>query len=457
VTSTSQDWKPLFDWIESHLGGRIVSRRRQGRESGGRPAWFVDVDVDGAIVRTYVRGERDAGFEYSKTYGVERESRILRVLYEAGIPVPEVLGYCPDPSASLLRFVEGRDDFNVGTDRPQREAILRHFVGLLADVHAIDCERFEAVGIERPRTPDELALNDLEIWYTAYERGTRVPDPLVVFATQWLRRNVPARLGHTCLIQGDTGPGNFLFEGERVTAIVDWELAHLGDPMLDLAQVRCRDLYYPIDDLAETLSLYAEASGHPLDLDALRYYSVKAMLITPLALAPVVENLTPEMDHAEWIAQHVFYKRVTPQALAEAIGIELEPVELPEAMPTPQSGLFDILVQNLREEQLPGLEDPFRRARMELTARLAVHLRNRENFAPAIEQQELDDVAALIGPRPANLADARRRLARWILDAGPDQDERLVRFLYRHGVREEFLMRDALGMAENGALSSITR
>ena len=99
---TNPDWERVFPWIEAHLGGRIVRQQRHGRESGGRPAWFVDVDVQGRLVRTYVRGTRDAAFEYSRIYTTERESRVVDALHRAGHPVPGVLGFCPDPPAILM-------------------------------------------------------------------------------------------------------------------------------------------------------------------------------------------------------------------------------------------------------------------------------------------------------------------------------------------------------------------
>ena len=67
-----------------------------------------------------------------------------------------------------------------------------------------------------------------------------VPDPALVFTLRWLRGNVPDVDGPVVLVQGDTGPGNFMFADGRVVAVVDWELAHLGDPMDDIAWLSLR-------------------------------------------------------------------------------------------------------------------------------------------------------------------------------------------------------------------------
>src|SRR5262245_60037062 len=353
------DWSALFPWLERELGGRIRSARRQHRHAGGRPAWFVDLDVGGRELRTYVRGTRDAAFAYTRIYSTEREARLVAALHRAGHPVPAVLAFCPDPPAIAMQFVEGEDDFNRISDPARRDALASHFMELLARAHGLGAEPFEAIGFARPRTPEAFALDDLRVWESSCARAVREPVPLLTFACDWLRRNAPGRAPDTVLVQGDTGPGNFIYAGSRVQAITDWELAHLGDPMEDLALIRSRDLYYRFGDLRERFRLYAELSGRSLDLARVRYYTVKAMTIVPLSLAPVMENLDPRTEHAEWIAQYVFYLRTTAEALAEALGLALEPYAPPDAVPTRFSRLHEILLENLRDEQLPALPDAF--------------------------------------------------------------------------------------------------
>lgn len=449
------DWERVFPWIESRLGGRVVGRRRQGRESGGRPAWFVDVEVGGRVVRTYVRGTRDAAFEYTRTYSTEREAGVVAALHAAGHPVPAVLGYCPDPPAILMEFVEGRDDFHQIRDAAQRDALVRHFVEILVRQHALDTRPFTAVGLEPPKSPEAFALDDLAIWERAYARATREPVPLISFTCDWLRRHAPRRMAESVLVQGDTGPGNFIFDGSRVRAITDWEMAHLGDPMDDLALLRSRDMYYPIGDVRACFELYSKLSGRPLDLAAIRYYTVKAMIIVPLSLAPVMENLDARTEHAEWIAQYVYYERTTAEALAESMGIALEPLEIPDPEPGPRAPLYDILLENLRDEQLPAIDDAYRAFRMQMTLRLARHLRNVDRLGPALDAQELDDLGRLLGRRPASLREGRRALDRLVREQGPRREEELVRHFHRHALRSQALMQGAMGMAEHSRLQPI--
>jgi aminoglycoside phosphotransferase (APT) family kinase protein len=455
VRTSDPDWERLFPWLERALGGRITSVRRQHRHSGGRPAWFVDLDVDGRALRSYVRGTRDTAFEYTRIYSTEREARLVAELQRAGHPVPAVLAFCPDPPAIAMEYVEGDDNFNEIADSAQRDALARHFMELLARAHALGAERFEAIGFARPQAPEDFALDDLRVWESTYLRAVREPVPLLTFACDWLRRNAPERAPETVLVQGDTGPGNFIYSGSRVRAVTDWELAHLGDPMEDLALIRSRDLYYRFGDLRARFELYAQLAGRPLDLTRIRYYTVKAMAIVPLSLAPVMQNLAPRTEHAEWIAQYVFYLRTTAEALAESLGIALDPYAPPDAPATRFSSLHDILLENLRDEQRPAQPDAFLAARLELAIRLAEHLRRAERFGPAYEAAELDDLGELLGRRPASAAEGQRALERGVRDWGARREEQLVRYFHRHAVREEALMRGALGLAEGRGLSPI--
>jgi len=448
-------WEPLFPWIESQLGGRIVRRDRQGRESGGRYAWYVDVEVGGEVRKTYVRGTRDDSFSYVDVYSTRREAEILRVLHAEGVPVPEVLAFHEDPQAAVLAHVDGEDNFNLCTDPAERDSVMEHFLEILAQLHAVDVSLFEKAGVLIPKTPEEIALNDLDVWQSTYEKGVREPLPILTFACQWLRRNVPRKNVDPVLCQGDTGPGNLLFEDGRVTALVDFELAHVSDPMTDIACVRSRDLYTPVDRFAERVQRYGELSGREIDFEALTFYNVKTQALVPMALAPVMEKLHAGTEHAEWIAQHVFYLRTTAQSLAEATGLALEEPELPAPRPTRFSHYYDMLIENLEEEQSPSITDPFLKNRMWFASRLARHLRHGDRLGVAFDEQELDDMAELLGKRPSDVTEGHRAMHQLVLDSGPDRDEAFIRYFYRHARREEMLMEGALGMCEGAQLSPL--
>jgi len=454
---THDDVSRLRSWVESTLRGRIVEWRQQGgRESGGRPAWFTTVQADGQRISCYIRADRGLTADQRGSVAIDREFRLLQELNRAELRVPKVFGLCEHPKAILMECVGGENDFGKIQNPEQRSALARQFVEQLVKLHSLDAARFAAIGMRRPRSAEEYALGDLTRWEKGHHRGLHEPVPLVTFACQWLRRNVPPAPARPVAIHGDTGPGNFLFEGDRLTAIIDWEFTHLGDPMKDLALMRPRDFYYPTGDLTRWFQFYTELSGTPLDLPKLRYYSVEAMLLTPLALGPIVQNLKPDSDHIEWLAQDVVYKRATTEVLAEAIGVPLPPVPLPEFPATRYTPLFDIARNNLVAEQLPHLADAFQAHRLRLTLRLVEHLQQAERKAPVIETLELDDMSTILGRRPTGRQEGLRELEAFVRAAGPEQDARLVQYFYRHTVREQALLAGALGLGEHAVVSPIT-
>ena len=321
--------------------------------------------------------------------------------------MPQVLAFHDDPQAAVLAHIDGRDDFNNVKDDAERESILESFLELLAELHSVDARKFEAIGLRIPGTPEELALHDLDVWQSTYEGAVREPLPLLTFACQWLRRNVPRKPVRPVLCQGDTGPGNLMFADGKVTALVDFELAHLADPMTDLACVRSRDLYTPLGRFPERLARYAELSGREIDFDTLLYYSVKTQALVPLSLAPVMENLHAGIEHAEWIAQHVFYMRTTAEVLAEAIGVELAPGRAAGGQERAASRPTTTCCSRIsKRSRRPRSRIRSSQNRMWFTSRLARHLRTAERKGDAFEAQELDDMGELLGRRPRSV---RRR------------------------------------------------
>jgi hypothetical protein len=237
--------------------------------------------------------------------------------------------------------------------------------------------------------------------------------------------------------------------------VVDWELAFIGDPMNDLARIRTRDMYYPTGNLPKWLQYYSEFSGTPLELDKIRYYSVIAMMTTALALGPVVQRLDPRDVHAEWISEDMWSKRATIECLAEAINVKVEPPLIPQPEIGRLSRLFDVLDDNLRDEQLPGIQDPFLRHRFIMSIRLLGHARHLVEIGRELEAMELDDMKQFLGRRPKGRLEGLRAMDEFVRGAGPDLDAELTRYFYRYAKREEALMVGVQGRSENSVVSPI--
>jgi aminoglycoside phosphotransferase (APT) family kinase protein len=99
------------------------------------------------------------------------------------------------------------------------------------------------------------------------------PQPLLAGLFAWLRARAPERTLHPVVVHGDLGFHNLLVDGHHVTAVLDWERAHVGDPMEDLTYLR--PSIEPVFSWDRFLERYAEAGGHVVvDAELERFYDV---------------------------------------------------------------------------------------------------------------------------------------------------------------------------------------
>lgn len=107
-------------------------------------------------------------------------------------------------------------------------------------------------------------------------------------ALRWLELNIPDRPGSPSVIHGDIGFHNILFDGDHLTALLDWELADLGDPARDLVQMRQRVTEYV--DWDQFMGWYVEAGGAPVDESVMKYYEVWYSVIATMTMMVAYEN-----------------------------------------------------------------------------------------------------------------------------------------------------------------------
>jgi len=159
---------------------------------------------------------------------------------------------------------------------------LQHFAALAAfDWSGADMSAFDAPAVGS----SEGVIAAINGWARVWEEDAVEEYPLMRFAEQWLRQNVPP-IDHVSIVHGDFRAGNFLFKPDdgRITAILDWEMAHLGDrhediafllnPMFAEKSEEGQQLAGGFMPQAELLAEYERLSGLPVDPIRLRYYQV---------------------------------------------------------------------------------------------------------------------------------------------------------------------------------------
>jgi aminoglycoside phosphotransferase (APT) family kinase protein len=271
-----------------------------------RLAWAFDLSFQQAekarqmacIVLSQVPGrhvESDTGVEYS----------VLRAMTGQGLCAPgavalDVEGVITGAPAVIMERVEGEAsavDFLNNPEDAIGKALTTELAEKTADLHHFD---WQAAGLQGSA---ESAYQELLQWETRFLENRQEPLPAMQYVLQWLKRNFPqpARLS---LVHGDLRPGNFLYQGDRITAILDWEMAHIGDPAEDIGWIY-RDLWSPARFmlLGEFLSVYSGRHGFDPGMKNVIYYRIfsemKFAVISITASKAVSSGKTLNMRHVD--------------------------------------------------------------------------------------------------------------------------------------------------------------
>jgi aminoglycoside phosphotransferase (APT) family kinase protein len=406
-------------FVEQLTGGRVVKVKRMAR---WRPAWFMDVQVGSAHeppLKLHLRGDRRS--DVLPFPQLQREAGILQVLEAHGIPVPHVYGMCPDPEAIVMTAVAGTRD--VTRCEPARSvALAEEYMSLLARMHQLDIAPFVALGIDEPRTPEQIGLGMLEAYLPLYASTKAAPEPLIEFAIAWARRNVPRHRTTPAFVHWDAG--QFLHDGERITALYDFETCLIGDPLMDLAALRMRDPAEPIGaDLPHLFRHYATATGEPVDLPVLRFHTVVFALVGVMALAGPMVAPQAGSPHLEYLWWDLMQRRTLVWALAECLGLEIERPAPPAPAVSPRAPMHAMLQDSLAQLTPGSGIDRYTQRAVALLARCLAHA---DAVGPELEQQDLAAIGSVLGRSFDDRAAADRALEEFVLAAGPESDAALV-------------------------------
>jgi aminoglycoside phosphotransferase (APT) family kinase protein len=434
------EWGRAFAEVERLVGGRIVRAEKQPR---WRPAFFLDVDRGGKLAPVYLRGDR--GEMQHGVYGLDHEYRVLCALEAEGIPVPHVYGFVADPLAIVMERAPGRVNLATARDDAERAAVLDHWIEILATLHRLPLARFESLGLERPKRAEQLGLGDFPRWEKSWRERKNRPDARIEWVIRWLHRNVPKHRTRPAMLQGDAG--QFLFENGRVSAMIDLELAYIGDPLADLAGMLNRDLSEPMGDLNRAFRRYASLTGEPLDVKSVWYHTARFGICTPIACAPLLAVPPPQFNYPVYLGWDIVYGRIALEAVARFAGIALHEPQLPAAAPSRHAPGFDQLLATLAASP--------RSYEADTAYRIAQWARELDARGEAIERDDAEDVTRLIGTRAAPGLAADAALETFVVEAGPERDEEILQLLYRRTKRQQALMQPALRELEHARLHEI--
>lgn len=230
------DTAALERWLADHVAdfaGPATLRQFKGGQSN--PTYLVETPA-----RRYVLRRKPPGRLLASAHAVDREFRVLTALDAQGFPVAAPLAFCADEGVIgtpfyVMTHVAGRvfwEPAMPGSEPGERGAVYASMIETLAVLHAFDPA---AIGLSDFGRADGYVARQIRRWSEQYRASEtdRIAEMDRLMA--WLPDNVPAA-PRAAVVHGDFRLDNLIIASDApvVAAVLDWELATLGDPLADL-------------------------------------------------------------------------------------------------------------------------------------------------------------------------------------------------------------------------------
>ncbi|HXU99766.1 MAG TPA: phosphotransferase family protein [Caulobacteraceae bacterium] len=295
--------------VRRRLGGRGIAGLARVSAGATQEIWRFHMVDDGAEVPLILR-RAPGGERVSPTaVGLETEAALIEAAADAGVPVPSVRWVLtPDDGLGrgfIMGFVEG-ETLGGRIARGEAFAHTRAFLArqcgeVLARLHTIDPAGFP--GLRRMTPADQVAQ------YGEIYRATAWPRPVFELALKWLAERCPPPPAAPRLVHGDFRNGNLMIGPEGVRAVLDWEIAHVSDPMEDLGWICVGSWRFGVDDkpvggfgLREDLwAGYEAAGGAPVRREHALWWEVFGSLrwgIMCSGMASTFRTVDPNVERA---------------------------------------------------------------------------------------------------------------------------------------------------------------
>jgi len=249
------------------------------------------------------------------------EFDVVHAVHAAGLPAPEPLWLEPEPNAlggpflAMLRST-GENVGDVWGAAGVSTEVCVELAQIYARLHQLDVGTLETP--VSPRSTPEDLTNMLD-WQetTLHRRGLNI-EPVLAELLTWLREHIPALPPKTSLIHGDAAFSNILIEHGHVSAVLDWEMAHPGDPAEELAYLR--PSIEPLLPWQDFLDHYERAGGRRPEPTALRFFEVWSHVWRHIGCLWLSQNFEATGRYASAVAAYVHGPRFLRQAAAAAFG-----------------------------------------------------------------------------------------------------------------------------------------
>jgi aminoglycoside phosphotransferase (APT) family kinase protein len=256
----------LAHWLAPRLpGGAAGLALRQFRGGQSNPTYLLDTDGG-----RYVLRRKPPGALLPSAHAVDREFRVLNALAGTAVPVPRALCYCDDAAVAgtpfyVMEYVDGRIFWNPALPSltaAERAAAYDEMNRVMAAIHSVDPDE---AGLADFGRRENYVARQIERWTKQYRASELERIDAMEQLIEWLPRHVPpdepARITH-----GDFRIDNLIFDRAemRIRAVLDWELATLGNALSDFAY-HCMPFRMPVSMRKGLAGLDLAALGIPAE------------------------------------------------------------------------------------------------------------------------------------------------------------------------------------------------
>jgi aminoglycoside phosphotransferase (APT) family kinase protein len=283
----------LCAYLSGKLGAPDLSVHDLARIPGGasRETYRFRARYGGAERKLILRRDPPASLIETER---STEYRAYQAFHKLGLPVPEPIALELDGTVLerpffIMAEIENAQVGSILAPDPygaHRDKIGRQFWSILgriarADPHALGLGDFDGA-----TSADGCWRHEVARWEKVIDEDEGEPQPIARAALRWLKRHPPPPAAKISVVHGDYRSGNFLFDNDgEIRAILDWEMAHLGDPLEDLGWAldplwAHHDPSHPAGTLAreDAIAVWEEASGLKADRAALAWWEIFASL-----------------------------------------------------------------------------------------------------------------------------------------------------------------------------------
>ena len=270
------DEAALGAWLQGNVEGFSAPFKLTKFPSGqSNPTYKIT-----AASGEYVLRRKPFGQLLPSAHAVDREYRLISALHPLGFPVPEPFAMCDDPGVIgsifyVMELAKGRPYANGALpdfDPPTRRRMYEQLVDTLAELHCIDPAAADLGDFGKPGNYFE---RQVARWTRQYRDSQTDYIPEMKRLIAFLPESLPEQ-SRTSIVHGDYRIDNVIFDGDgTLTAVLDWELATLGDPLADFSYLAMQ-WAMPADGAAGLAGLDLQALGIPTLDEVSELYSTRS-------------------------------------------------------------------------------------------------------------------------------------------------------------------------------------